>query len=591
MTHALCFSRDRCIEGSPAFGRTLVLAGRWCAAPSYDRLRDNAVLASPWDNRTSFYEAVKDADRAYERLLAHMALRLNDIHGTHFSLRSWRILVGHWLRALVEIWTDRIATITLAESHSALDSFVDPLVNHALPRAFDTRQFLWLATESDLWNDALFARLLRTTTSWTPLAVHHRAECSVYAAEYSTPQATPTRRSSALLGLLARRSSAVLWTSLLPRRAEWEAELRAGQVPGVARMALPSAPTTGPIATPPPNWLQMPDGLNLSERLLWELAQEQIPAIFLESFTDLADAVSSSALPKAPVSVMTSNAYSVDEAFKYYAATTTDVGTRLIIGQHGGGYGVGMVIDTERHETLIADDFLSWGWTKSCGRSAVVRPIGVFNKVERTFAPRRAKPSDVLLVMQNYPLRGYLLSSHPIGDQWYRYFEENVAFVQALHESLKGRVQVRLYPVDYDRDQVGLWRSHLPGVRISEPGIPFAQLEANAALVAYGYNSTGILRTLSSRTPGLIFLNPSQWETRAAAFPMLEALRNIMMLHDNPLDAAAHIHEHRHNLDAWWSDPHTVQGRSTARESLARPVPSVARAVVPYLRTRTAPRS
>ena len=196
MTHALCFSRDRCIEGSPAFGRTLVLAGRWCAAPSYDRLRDNAVLASPWDNRTSFYEAVKDADRAYERLLAHMALRLNDIHGTHFSLRSWRILVGQWLRALVEIWTDRIATITLAESHSALDSFVDPLVNHALPRAFDTRQFLWLATESDLWNDALFARLLRTTTSWTPLAVHHRAECSVYATDrYSSTQlASDARR-------------------------------------------------------------------------------------------------------------------------------------------------------------------------------------------------------------------------------------------------------------------------------------------------------------------------------------------------------------------------------------------------------------
>ena len=67
--------------------------------------------------------------------------------------------------------------------------------------------------------------------------------------------------------------------------------------------------------------------------------------------------------PKSPKSIFTSNSIYGDELFKHYAGIKNS--SRLIVGQHGGGYGISKLSFPEYHELSIADKFvLGAGLTK-----------------------------------------------------------------------------------------------------------------------------------------------------------------------------------------------------------------------------------
>ena len=55
-------------------------------------------------------------------------------------------------------------------------------------------------------------------------------------------------------------------------------------------------------------------------------------------------------------------AFSADDVFKAWAGEKVEQGSPLVIGQHGGHYGVGRCSFPEDHEIAISDCYLTWGW-------------------------------------------------------------------------------------------------------------------------------------------------------------------------------------------------------------------------------------
>ena len=99
----------------------------------------------------------------------------------------------------------------------------------------------------------------------------------------------------------------------------------------------------------------------------------------------------------------TANAHQTSASFRYLALAQRQMGTKIAIHQHGGGYGIDEQHLGEDHDIAISDVFYTFGWQRpDFGR--LVRSLP-------TAMPERAKKSE---------LDGYLLISLPIFKRFYR---------------------------------------------------------------------------------------------------------------------------------------------------------------------------
>ena len=86
-----------------------------------------------------------------------------------------------------------------------------------------------------------------------------------------------------------------------------------------------------------------------------------IPQSYLESFEILLKKTQVQGWPENPKSIFTSNAYNLDDKFKLWAGLKVERGSKLVIGQHGGNFGMTPMAIHESHQIEIADSWLSWG--------------------------------------------------------------------------------------------------------------------------------------------------------------------------------------------------------------------------------------
>ena len=88
----------------------------------------------------------------------------------------------------------------------------------------------------------------------------------------------------------------------------------------------------------------------------------QIPSIFIENFYQLEHFSKNSNIPQNPKIIFTSEAIWFDTKISYHVGKLVDKKTKLIIGQHGGAFGISKLHWPEKFEIGISDKFLSWGW-------------------------------------------------------------------------------------------------------------------------------------------------------------------------------------------------------------------------------------
>ena len=123
----------------------------------------------------------------------------------------------------------------------------------------------------------------------------------------------------------------------------------------------------------------------------------------------------------------------------------------LVIGQHGGFYGVGRFASDVEHEVEISDEWLSWGWHEST--QSKVHPIAMFKKIGNYSLSKRNE-NRITLVSFLRPRFSYLADSQPIASQMLSYFSDQFAFVEHLPSVICDKLTIRLLPKDYGWDQI-----------------------------------------------------------------------------------------------------------------------------------------
>lgn len=537
----------------------VLFLGEWCRLYNrryaWEKL-DAEVVPYHWDDRKKLYGDYQYLQELYEELLGELADKLNEIHDVKHSPRYWRILVGPWLGYFLQMVFDRWEMIENAVNHymiagiRVLGTTLEQVVSK------DMNHFNQLYVE-DLWNEAIYAELLTDFTNVPiekafPVARQNLHLPLTSASDRRTLTLLKKVRSNLLHivnGLsryFVREDEAFFMTSYLPRRQDLLLQWKLGQMPKLWR---------SPI-TPRFFYDRNMRNWNLSvtkeknfKTIARSMIPKHIPTLYLEGYNELQGIIKSLPWPKRPRLIFTSNSYSSDDVFKARAAEKIEAGALLVVGQHGGNYGIGRWEFTEDHQCAISDGWLSWGWDDE--KRPQIKPVGNLKIIGNNIG--WDPEGHALMVEMTMPRYSYRMYSVPVAGQWLDYFNDQCRFVDALPDDIRRSLLVRLYMQDYGWGQSARWKDRFPDVCLDDGQTPIVPLIKKSRLYISTYNATTFLESLAMNIPTVMFWNPKHWELRDSAVPYFKRLKAVGIFHESPESAAQQTTLVWDNVAVWWN--------------------------------------
>jgi putative transferase (TIGR04331 family) len=531
----------------------VLFLGEWCRRHSRKTRwsgMDAVVLPYHWDDRAKLYKDYLYLCDLHERLLRELAVKLNEIHRVDHGLRYWRILTGPWLGCFTQMLFDRWSSIRDACSlyRPSWTIVLYGKEESLIPN--DMMEFTRLFVADD-WNHHIYAEIVRRfdLVSCRPKLRDVADQHCLSSSHLAWKQRFKLKLAKGFARIarqLSRDEDAFLLATYMPVIDEIGMNIRLGQRPQLWFSA-PASSTKADTARR--DWTLSGTSVSDFEVIARALIPRQIPTAYLEGYDGLIGQTRNLPWPNRPKLIWTSNAHNQDDVFKCWAADKVEQGASLVIGQHGGHFGMGRWCFTEEHDIAICDRYLSWGWTDPLERR--VKPVGQL-KAKRPLGVRHAEQTRALMVGNGLPRYSYSMYSAPVARQWLDYFNDECEFVTNLPERIRAALTVRLHIADYGWDQSSRWRERFPELRLDLGRTKINDLIRESRLYISTYNATTYLESLSMDVPTVIFWNPQHWELRGAAAEYFEELKRVGIFHENPQSAARHVAAIWDDVNAWW---------------------------------------
>ena len=536
-------------------GSDVLLLGTWCLKKNEDFLAARNVsdiVPYHWDDRDKYYSDYVYLTGLYEKILLSYSQTLNRIHGVTKDLEYWRVIIGPWLRFCLDALFDRYECVKVAKS---LNNIMICTVGSYDLNDWYARDFydFWEDFTSDEWNEVVFS------------------ECIKYqglAHDIDRHWSIPSNRTSSSSGFEAGSFKGHI-KSLLSKCFSLVSRWKKGTI-FIASYATPYKLFKLYCSLRQvPYWLDLRirtanSSINKTKRDSLHNAIEQsgfegfvdnllpyfIPQSYLEDFSKFKQR-NLNALPNRPKSLFTASAYQADDGFKIWAAEQKKLGVPLIIGQHGGLYGIGKHAQDEDHQLLISTTFCSWGWNTCDVSNVKVLPS---LQLSANAIKKPSKDGYILHVLSSYPRYFYYHVSIPVAGQFLSYLDDQLDFIRQLEQSQKESLKIRLDSSGSSRGWDASKLLHLKGYsdNIDQSEVRIWKLIQKSRLCVCTTNTTVFLETLSRNFPTIIFWDPKFFEIRPDAEPFIQRLLDAEILFYNPVDAANKVNMIADNIDEWW---------------------------------------
>jgi putative transferase (TIGR04331 family) len=529
----------------------LVFIGTFCLPDNAESLLDRytyeiADTAVTSENKLRCFQL---SESTHATLVELVADALNQAHQCSKSVRYWEILTGSWLRLFLDILISRIFIVAkLREMYPDIQLVCTDVANRS--RApFNTANFHTL-TKSTEWNSLVYADL------WKTASAEHIAPPVRIA---TTAQVHQKQQLSKLSGY-------VLSATYLPRMQELLLQLRLGSKYKRLRVL-------NPPAIPADDEARQKLVFNESqtsdvEKLLIRLVREYLPTSFLEGFSTLRMSIRRMEFPTSPKTIFTSNRHIYDDVFNAWVADATENGSRLVLGQHGGHYGISRFPSfAERHELSVSDTYLTWGWRPSTSTlgGIILTTVGSRRRQKRNqsrallvtdelWSQPRAVYTDISETSNYLDHLGLLVKSLPSTIQ------QSLELRRHLGQSVVG------HPVE------SWWLNQLPTIDMGDSSIPFSKIVKKAKIVIVAHNGTTLPENFSQAIPTLITWTPNWVEIRDDAKPIFAKFAEVGIFHEDPVSLANHLSAIWDNVDAWWESKEVVEARELFCSQYAKSV-------------------
>jgi len=553
----------------------VIFLGEWCKLFSQRAVWEKfsyEVLPYHWDDRKKLYQDYLYLDSLYEDVLVQMRKVLNEIHGVGHSLRYWRIVIGPWLYYFIQILYDRYQSILTAIASEKVTNTLIARYNSArwLPEDFPCFQD-WF--KDDDYNHYLYSRIIEFTGKLSFDIVDITAgDIPKVHPNNTKPQVTSKKVFKSLVRFYEKLipdyfNQVVLVTSYLNESDAIKLQLSLGQFPYILspEVATPQA-DIDPAMREKISLLPPKNGF---EKLLTQMVKEQIPLVYVEGYAQM-NARSLREYPKNPKVILTANAYSSNESYKFWSGHNIDRGVKLVGTQHGGLYGIGLWMSSQSHEIKINDVYYTWGWKSDAYKNT--KPLAAAKLNTAKSMGQSKKDGRISLVLMLLPRYSYHMFSAPVAASgMLSYFNDQYQFARNLSKENQKLLLVRLHRRDNAKwSQPKRWSTEFPQIeRYLGKKSMFDQLR-ESRLVVCTYNSTTYLEAFTANFPTVIFWNPKHWELNSAAQPYFDELHRVGVFHDTPEAAAELVNQISHDPMAWWSQPKVQKAKNEFCYQFAR---------------------
>ena len=547
----------------------ILFLGEWCKL--YDRKAvwsDLNTIIAPyhWDDREKLYNDYLYLQEVYEDLLYKLSIKLNHIHGVDHSFRYWRILIGPWLGTFVHIIFDRWFMLKRVIESSEVDKCrsINRDGETIIPNDMEDFSKLFL---KDNWNEAIYSELI--DRCWNKKIHIEKIDCeenfikkrAIAQLSLASDLKKIFFKALFFLNQLTRKSNEYFFLfSYLPLKTDLHLQIKLGQIPKIWRSVSAPKVKSNELKR---NWrVKNNAGSDAFVELINDMIPAHIPTVYLEGYETLVNAASNLPWPKKPSAIFTSVSFVTDDIFKIWAANKIENGVPLVIGQHGGNFGISKFSFYEKHQLSISDAFLSWGWKKKEYKN--IFPIGNLKIIEKSI---NYDPNGKALLVELFvPRYSYYIYALPISSgQWLTYFKEQCRFIAALPLPIQQKIIVRLFRHDKQRKINSSGEAHWSDqnfeVEYELGNKPIKELMKESRVYISTYNATTFLESLSWNVPTIIFWNPKYNELCEDAIPYFELLKSVGIFHATPESAAQQMIKVWDDVSIWWESKEVQSAR------------------------------
>lgn len=533
----------------PLDGKVLFL-GEWCKPYFRENQStlDHETIPYHWNNRQKLANDFNLLQEIRSSVLKDLSLCLNKLHGVNHSEQYWDLLLGYWLNSFIAIAIDRYSSIEQAASYcNNFKTFVFEVQNEFLASS-NSVEFIKLSSENSLWNHAFFAMAIREIGGCRVSKLDAKKTQDIGLIPISKFSFVKTYLKSKVgfaIAYIKRNDKYFLTSTYLPFWRLLKLEISLRQLP------LPRF-----YKTNKDNFIYSKKLRDWSLPILREQSEIEkfsrkylplfIPRIFIEGYQDLKNADKSNLYPKANV-IFTSNQHFSDDFFKSFVANKMELGSRLVVGEHG-GLGVGLFNGAHQYELGISNCYLTTGWSNPKVQQLV--PIGNFRS--SVAAVRSSMDGNALLVCGNMPRYATDIRAMALSSQTLDYFSDQFTFVDCLPQYIRSHLLVRLYSEDYGWDQLPRWQERFASINLDNGRAPIWRVAKQCRIFIATYNATTYIEAFSKNFPTIMFWDPRSWEVKPEAKTYFDELEMAGIFHATPESAAKHLSSIWPDISGWW---------------------------------------
>ncbi len=541
----------------------ILYLGEWCKKNLTESdLHNDTSSTVPyyWNDREKFYQDYKYiSDLIENKIYPAITIELNRVHNVNYSNRYWEIVLGPWLLSLVTCLLDRWNMIMFASRECDIDYvLLDNDCENIVP--YDTLDFKELRRE-DTWNNYVYSIII---DRWTSLKSANMALSDpIENNKLKLKLKLKSKIKYFLYGLynlasfFSRNNSIVFFDSYMSKVKQWKIEFLLGQTPSTRYSNIR------------PN-VHIPIDLKLRQEVSFKfesnsefelfvmsMLSKQLPVVFLEGYSYLVRKSNGYLFPKYPKIIFTSNAHLANDIFNIWSARSVEHNAKLIIAQHGGGYGSHKYSIHEDHEKKISEYFLTWGWSNAGKPYTSFLMTKQFVKYEK-FNFKRKK--GLLHILYSFDRYATYLESTPCSSQYIEYIYNQNLFINNINHSLVQGYTVRKHP--NAKDWGLLDKINFQGFNISfDSNKHFLKSLYSHELIVVTANETVFLQALSSGIPMVAFFDPRLNELNDYVVNDYNDLRSSGIIHDSPESAAKFINNIWGDINAWWRNDQVQSAR------------------------------
>jgi putative transferase (TIGR04331 family) len=519
--------------------------GEWCKKNLNDKSKTFNYV---WNSGKKVQEGALYSMSIYKVILPLLVDELNRIHKLEKSEQYWETIIGTWLIAFIQVVYERYVTILDYKKYSEFTTLLLSENSFTTPLSYGV--FTQKISQDDKYNYQLYSQIISFLGNDFSSVEYNTADKYIFRHKSSLKK----KAFSSIFNFFSKNKDITLSSPYFSNNRnlfrflgkvnfnefdddfsfKFEKDLKKREI------------------------LFEQKNDNEFINLLFYLFKHNFPILYLEGFKEFRGFVLSKKYPLSKVFV-TATALHSNEIYKFFIAENRDK-IKLILLQHGGGYGIYSISTLEFLERIIADKYLTWGWSEDSKT--------ISNSHEKLNKKIFPKKKGYVLYVGKAPLKYIIRFSGT-----YNSSQNTTIYLPKVLSFLSNIKNIRQFMYRGYISDIGFniskeIRNSFPELKFDDNSKKFHYRLKEAKLFVTDHVHTTYLETLAMNFPTVIFITKEVHSFREPKY--FKLLENAKILFYNEIEAAKHVNKIAENPEVWWNSDEVQTARKKFVHQYAR---------------------